>query len=128
MRTIRNPIVVGKYHRRCKIMRASNHRMQLIQGTVANMPSVAVWIFAIGLVPAQLAWALRVGPAWADDRFGKADGFDGDPNVRIPLPDNLPQVRSVLGLIGQSALVDDVELKLNHVAEAATPEPQHIFW
>ena len=72
--------------------------------------------------------ALRVAAEKVTGRLGKADGFNSDPSVHIPLPDKLATVRQGLALAGKSQMVDDLELKLNRAAEAATPKAKQIFW
>lgn len=72
--------------------------------------------------------ALRVAADKVTGRLGRADGFNADPSVHIPLPDKLASVRQGLALAGKSQMVDDLELKLNRAAEAATPKARQIFW
>jgi len=72
--------------------------------------------------------ALRVAADKVTGRLGKADGFNADPAVHIPLPDKLAAVKQGLALAGKSQMVDDLELKLNRAAEAATPKARQIFW
>jgi hypothetical protein len=72
--------------------------------------------------------ALRVATDRVTGQLGRADGFNADPAVHIPLPDKLEAVKKGLSLAGQSSLVDDLELKLNRAAEAATPKAKEIFW
>jgi hypothetical protein len=72
--------------------------------------------------------ALRVAADKVTSRLGKADGFNTDPSVHIPLPDKLATAKQALALAGKSQMVDDLELKLNRAAEAATPKAKQIFW
>jgi hypothetical protein len=72
--------------------------------------------------------ALRVAADKVTGRLGRADGFNSDPSVHIPLPDKLASVKQGLALAGKSQMVDDLELKLNRAAEAATPKARQIFW
>lgn len=72
--------------------------------------------------------ALRVAADKVTGRLGRADGFNADPQVHIPLPEKLAAVKQGLALAGKSQLVDDLELKLNRAAEAATPKAKQIFW
>lgn len=72
--------------------------------------------------------ALRVAADKVTGRLGRADGFNSDPSVHIPLPDKLAKVKQGLALAGKSQMVDDLELKLNRAAEAATPKAKQIFW
>jgi len=71
--------------------------------------------------------ALRIGAENVVDRLGGADGFNGDPEVHIPLPKQLDTVKTMLSKVGMSQMVDDLELKLNRAAEAATPEAEALF-
>ena len=72
--------------------------------------------------------ALKIGTERVVGQLGRVDGFNADPKIHIPLPDNLREVRGALNLVGMSAMVDDVELKLNRAAEAATPKAKMLFW
>ena len=83
---------------------------------------------SVGDIGSGLKEALRVATEKVTGRLGAADGFNADPAVHIPLPDSLQSVKKGLGMVGQSALVDDLELKLNRAAEAATPKAKQIFF
>lgn len=72
--------------------------------------------------------ALRVGTARVVDRLGRVDGFNGDPQVHIPLPASLRRMRTALDRVGMASLLDDLELKLNRAAERATPRAKALFW
>lgn len=72
--------------------------------------------------------ALRIGTENVVDQLGTTGGFNADPVVHIPLPEQLQTVKSLLGKIGMSALTDDLELKLNRAAEAATPKAKELFF
>jgi hypothetical protein len=72
--------------------------------------------------------ALKVGTERVVAQLGQADGFNADTKIHIPLPDNLREVRGALNMVGMSAMADDVELKLNRAAEAATPKAKALFW
>lgn len=79
-------------------------------------------------IGAGLKEALRVGTDAVVARLGKPDGFNADPNVRLPLPDSLQAVRSALSSVGMSASLDDLEIGLNRAAEQATPKAKQLFW
>ena len=81
-----------------------------------------------GEIVAGLREALKVGTERVVDRVGRTDGFNADPEIHIPLPDNLQAVQKGLWAIGAGSLADDVELRLNRAAEAATPRTKEIFW
>ncbi len=72
--------------------------------------------------------ALRVGTERVVGRLGVKDGFNTDSRIHIPLPDKLKTVQSTLRKIGLSKMADDLELRLNRAAEAATPKAKKLFW
>jgi hypothetical protein len=78
-------------------------------------------------IGAGLKEALRVGSERVVDQLGKADGFNTDPQIHIPLPENLKKVQAALDKVGMSSMVDDLELRLNRAAEAATPKAKKLF-
>ena len=71
--------------------------------------------------------ALRLGTENVVGRLGTVDGFNADPAVHIPLPEELKTVKTMLSQIGMSQLADDLELKLNRAAETATPIAKTLF-
>ena len=77
----------------------------------------------LGLSNADIADGLRealsLGSQNVTQSLGAADGFNADPTVRIPLPDNLKRVQSALSSVGMGALGEDVELRMNRAAETA---------
>ena len=78
-------------------------------------------------VAAGLKEALRVGSETVVGQLGTLDGFNADPEVRIPLPASLDRVRSALRRVGMSDMLDDLEVKLNRAAEHATPRARQLF-
>ncbi|OAN50245.1 hypothetical protein A6A04_02245 [Paramagnetospirillum marisnigri] len=81
-----------------------------------------------GEIGSGLKEALRLAADKVTGQLGRPDGFNADPKVHIPLPDKLETLRKGLALAGQSGLVDDLELRLNRAAEAATPQAKQIFF
>lgn len=79
-------------------------------------------------IGAGLKEALQVGAKNVVGQLGKVDGFNADTAIHIPLPKELQTVKSMLGKVGMSRLSDDLELKLNRAAEAATPKAKKLFW
>jgi len=71
--------------------------------------------------------ALRVGSERVVGQLSKTDGFNKDPKIHIPLPDSMQTVKSTLDAVGMGYMMDDLELKLNRAAEAATPKAKRIF-
>jgi len=78
-------------------------------------------------IGAALKEALRVGSEHVVTQLGRTDGFNADPAIHIPLPEELNTVKKVLSKVGMSSLAEDVELKLNRAAEAATPKAKALF-
>ena len=71
--------------------------------------------------------ALRIGTENVVKQLGVTDGFNADPSIHIPLPEELDTVKTMLSKVGMSQLVDDLEVKLNRAAEAATPKAKNLF-
>ena len=71
--------------------------------------------------------ALRMGANNVVNQLGVADGFNADPAIHIPLPQELMTIKKMLSKVGMSQLVDDLELKLNRAAEAAAPKAKALF-
>lgn len=71
--------------------------------------------------------ALAQGSRQAIDRLGKAGGYLNNPNVRIPMPDNLQKVEKLLRTLKQDKLADEFVASLNHAAEKAVPEAAAII-
>src|SRR4051812_3611727 len=71
--------------------------------------------------------ALKVASQRVVGRVGKADGYNGDPAIRIPLPPALQKIEGALKAIGASGMLDDLRLKMNRAAEQAAPKALDIF-
>ena len=78
-------------------------------------------------IGAGLKEALRIGSDRVVGALGVADGFNADPKIHIPLPDSMKTVQQTLGRVGLGGTLDDLELRLNRAAEAATPKAKAIF-
>jgi len=83
---------------------------------------------SVGEIASGLREALKVGSERVVNQVGVNDGFNADPEIHIPLPDNMQTVQRALSRIGLSSMVDDVELRLNRAAEAAAPRAKQLFW
>jgi len=95
-----------------------------------SMPAVSTAIgkhLSSSDMVAGLKDALKVGSERVVARVGQVNGFNADTSIHIPLPDSLKRVKSVLTSMGAGSLVDDLELKLNRAAEAATPKAKQLF-
>jgi hypothetical protein len=83
---------------------------------------------SIGEIGEAFKEALRIGSENVVRKLGDVDGFNADSAVHIPLPKELNTVKTMLAKVGMSRIVDDLELKLNRAAEAATPKAKELFW
>ena len=72
-------------------------------------------------IVAGLQEALDTATAAAVSKLGKAGGFLDNPQVRIPLPDELDWVEKGLRKAGQEELADDFITTMNRAAEEAVP-------
>jgi hypothetical protein len=66
--------------------------------------------------------ALQRGALSAVALLGRADGFLGNPKVRIPLPGRLEDAADLLRKLGQGRRVDELVMSMNRAAEHAVPE------
>jgi hypothetical protein len=71
--------------------------------------------------------ALKVGTGRVVGQLGKPDGFNADPDIHIPLPGSLLTARNMLQQVGMGGMLNDLELRLNRAAEAATPKAKALF-
>jgi Protein of unknown function (DUF4197) len=102
-----------------------------------GMPLILVFATAAGaaglasLTSAEstdgLKAALTQAANVAVSQLGKADGFLGNPEVRIPLPGKLQKARKTARKLGMSKQIDGLETAMNRAAEAAVPEAKELF-
>ncbi len=78
-------------------------------------------------IGAGLKEALKVGSENVVKQLGTTNGFNNDANIHIPLPAVLEKVKEILSKVGMPHLFEDLELKLNRAAEAATPKAKQLF-
>ena len=71
--------------------------------------------------------ALQIGTGEVVSQLGTTNGFNLDPQIHIPLPDSLATVQNTLNKVGLSFMLDDLETKINHAAEIATPHARELF-
>lgn len=71
--------------------------------------------------------ALRVGTGRAVEALGRADGYLGNAEVRIPVPDKVESVAKALRTIGAGHVVDEFVTSMNRAAEAAAPLAKTVF-
>lgn len=71
--------------------------------------------------------ALTQGAGKAVSSLGRADGFLGNPKVRIPLPEKLAQINGLMRNVGLGKYADELETSMNRAAEAAVPEARALL-
>jgi hypothetical protein len=76
---------------------------------------------------AGLKAALEKGTQAAVASLGRADGFLGNPKVKIPLPESLARAESLMRRVGMGKYADELVVTMNRAAEAAVPEARQVF-
>lgn len=71
--------------------------------------------------------ALIQGAGKAVGKLGAVDGFLGNPQVKIPLPDSLKKAEKTMRMFGMGKQADELVLKMNRAAEAAVPEAKALL-
>jgi Protein of unknown function (DUF4197) len=71
--------------------------------------------------------ALTQGVGKAVATLGAADGFFGNKEVKIPLPNSLKKIQKGMKLVGMGKQSDELVLKMNRAAEAAVPEAKTLL-
>jgi Protein of unknown function (DUF4197) len=95
--------------------------------SVPLLPAPAAAALSEGDAAAGVRAALERGALAAVALLGKADGFMGNPLVKIPLPGYLKDAAKLLKATGQGKKVDELVLAMNRAAEAAVPVAKPIF-
>ena len=78
-------------------------------------------------IVAGLKQALTKGASYAVDHLGKADGFLKNTAVKIPMPDKLSKVESILRKAGKEKYADEFVTTMNRAAESAVPLTRDII-
>ena len=71
--------------------------------------------------------ALIQGAGKAVSTLGAADGFFGNKDVKIPLPDSMKKAEKAMRMFGMGKQADELVLKMNRAAEAAVPEAKALL-
>jgi hypothetical protein len=74
-----------------------------------------------------LRTALEKGSRAAVATLGRSDGFLGNPQVKIPLPDSLERAERLLRRVGMGSYADELIVAMNRAAEAAVPEARALL-
>jgi hypothetical protein len=76
---------------------------------------------------AGLRAALERGAQTAVATLGRADGFLGNPQVKIPIPQSLERTERLARRLGFGNEVDELVIAMNRAAEAAVPEARKLL-
>uniref|UniRef100_A0A7S3JVK3 Uncharacterized protein n=1 Tax=Aureoumbra lagunensis TaxID=44058 RepID=A0A7S3JVK3_9STRA len=87
----------------------------------------AIESFSDGDLTQVILETLKKGIEEAVERLASADGFFGDEKVKIPLPDAVLRLQSVLEAAGQNEKANELSLALNRAAEKAVAISTEIF-
>ncbi len=71
--------------------------------------------------------ALIQGAGKAVGQLSKTDGFFGNKEVKIPLPDALKKTEKAMRMLGMGKQADELVLRMNRAAEAAVPEAKALL-
>src|SRR5437879_11804622 len=74
-----------------------------------------------------LRTALEKGSHAAVAQLGRTDGFFGNPQVKIPLPDSLTRTEKMLRRVGMGRYADELVLTMHRAAAGAVPEARQLF-
>lgn len=75
----------------------------------------------------SLKQALTQGAKTAVSELAKQNGYLGNDKVRIPLPENLQKIASLMQTVGMGKYTDDLITSMNRAAEAAVPEARKLL-
>ena len=71
--------------------------------------------------------ALIQGASSAVGKLSAPDGFFGNKEVKIPLPDTMKKAEKAMRMFGMGKQADELVLKMNRAAEAAVPEAKALL-
>jgi hypothetical protein len=83
--------------------------------------------FSSSQLSGGLKEALTQGASAAVGQLGVTDGFLGNAQLRIPLPEGIKQVESVLRMAGQGKQIDALETAMNRAAEQAVSQAKPLL-
>jgi hypothetical protein len=72
--------------------------------------------------------ALKIGAEKAVNKVSILDGYFGNPEIRIPLPEKMLKVEKLLRTFGYGPQVDAFTESMNRAAEKAAPAARDLFW
>jgi hypothetical protein len=83
--------------------------------------------FTDGQATDGLRQTLTQSATQAVSSLGKTDGFLGNPQVKIPLPENLAKAEGLLRMLGMGAQADELVTTMNRAAESAVSQAKPLL-
>ena len=78
-------------------------------------------------IASGLKEALKMGVDFGVAQLSQEGGFLNNPNVKIPLPENLAKAETLIRSLGGDKIADDLILSMNNAASKAAPQTAQIF-
>lgn len=105
---------------------------RIIPGIIIFLVSSATLALSLGDISNKdavggLKEALSQGATKAVATLGKQDGFLGNPKVKIPLPESLEKVESLMRRFGKGQQADELVTSMNRAAESAVQEAKPLL-
>jgi hypothetical protein len=72
--------------------------------------------------------ALKIGAENAVKKVSVLDGYYGNPEIKIPLPEKVQKIENLLRTVGMGSQVDAFTESMNRAAEKAAPAAKDLFW
>jgi hypothetical protein len=72
--------------------------------------------------------ALEIGAEKAVQKVSAVNGYLGNPEIKIPLPEKVKKIEGLLRNMGLGSKVDEFTESMNHAAEKAAPAAKDLFW
>ena len=100
-------------------------KLKGVLGTDSSESSTAA--LTDGDIAGALKDALTIGSSNVVTQLSAPGGFNSDPKIHVPLPESLTTVQETMNKFGMGSSLNNLELKLNEAAEAATEKAKPLF-
>jgi len=95
--------------------------------TEASKTSTSNSLLSNDTISSGLKEALSKGVDFAVKELGSENGYLKNPSVKIPLPDNLAKIETLVRKAGGDEMVDDLITSINNAATTAAPKTANIL-
>ena len=96
-------------------------------GGIAHAADVTLASLRDSEVAAALRQALEIGAANAVTKLGQENGFLGNAQLKIPLPESIAKVEKGMRMVGLGKQADELVTTMNRAAEQAVPEARALL-